>query len=779
MATTIVDWANDGTLPQTKTSGNWTPSNFNAGKFRQPWSPTNASTHSTWRPASLTYWAVLTTNDVNGAALWIEWDPGTSTHRFLVVAVDGSTFLAAVAVTWAAAPSGMRYTVDQSSAAAGASTLALEGFATGNGTTSGWTRASIFPGANLYLGVWGAGGFGINASTFGDIDDGNDSVAGAATLTVPAAISTTGQLTRNRSATMAAAAAITTTATPTRNRAATLAAAAAIATTAVATRQRLAAVNVPAVITTGLVRGIAAAATLTIAATIATDLTKTSGASGAAALAIPAAITTTGELTRNRAATLTVPAALATTGVATRQRAATLTVPATLTTDLVGSGSFGPGSSSSAINPIASGTAATLTAPGGFLPGGGSVDADGRTPTAVNVRAGSAILAFFGRPAAASGSLTDNDGGTFTDRFVEPVVGWPDWETGIALRLNVGAKTGYQVTTPSVANDEATLSWAEYIGAGRIGATTSVFRASGTTQISAAVDLDGPGWVDVSWCGDAGTYGAEGFDWTVQAVGEGVNLGDWQVVEHRLKNHTNGWIQHKRWRRYFPTGGTGIQLTINAATLEPTQGARFYATPIQDAFHSGAVLTVPAALDTTATVTRSRSAALTIPAAIATTGELTRNRAAELAVPAAIATEITRGLTGAAEFAVPAAIATTGTLTRQRAAELAIAAALATTLDHTPTVHGAASLAIPAELATTGTLTRNRSAAAAIAASLTTTGTLTRNRAAALTVPAAIHTNLDNPADNPAGSLGFAFPPVAPIVDDFVDEIETPDPDTV
>lgn len=94
-------------------------------------------------------------------------------------------------------------------------------------------------------------------------------------------------------------------------------------------------------------------------------------------------------------------------------------------------------------------------------------------------------------------------------------------------------------------------------------------------------------------------------------------------------------------------------------------------------------------------------------------------------------------------------------------------------------MHGAASLAIPAELATTGTLTRNRSAAAAIAASLTTTGTLTRNRAAALTVPAAIHTNLDNPADNPAGSLGFAFPPVAPIVDDFVEEIETPDPDTV
>lgn len=185
MATTLVDWLNDGTLPQTKTSGNWTPSAFNTGKFRQTWTPTNASSHSTWRPASLTYWAILTTNDVNGAALWLEWDPGGSTHKFLVVATDGSTYLASPTITWAAGAS-IVYVVDQSSASTNASTLTLSGLLTGNGTTAGWTRQSIFGGANLYLGVWGAGGFGINASTFSDIDDGNDSIAGTGTPTVAA-----------------------------------------------------------------------------------------------------------------------------------------------------------------------------------------------------------------------------------------------------------------------------------------------------------------------------------------------------------------------------------------------------------------------------------------------------------------------------------------------------------------------------------------------------------------------------------------------------------------
>lgn len=190
MATTIVDWINDGTLPQTKASGSWTPSQFNTGKFRQTWSPTNASTHSTWRPASTTYWALTSTNDANGGGLWLEWDPGTSTHTLMVVSaatglpISGGTR----AITWGAAPS-ITYTVDQSSATAGASTLTVAGASTGNGTSSGYTRENILTGANLYLGVWGSGGFGLVASTFGDVDDGNDSTAGTGTPAVGAVTS--------------------------------------------------------------------------------------------------------------------------------------------------------------------------------------------------------------------------------------------------------------------------------------------------------------------------------------------------------------------------------------------------------------------------------------------------------------------------------------------------------------------------------------------------------------------------------------------------------------
>lgn len=382
-----------------------------------------------------------------------------------------------------------------------------------------------------------------------------------------------------------------------------------------------------------------------------------------------------------------------------------------------------------------------------------------------------------------SGAITDNKGNSYADRFVEAVVGWPAWETGIALATNITGGTNHVVTTGSVANDEATLGWDEFLGAGRIGATTSVFRASGSTQISAAVDLDGPGWVVVDWCGDSGTYGAEGFDWTVQAVGEGTTIGTWQVSGQRLKNHGNGWIQWKRWRRYFPTGGTGIQLTINAATLEPTQGARFYATPIQDAFHAGAVLTVPAALATAGSVTRQRTAALTVPAAIATAGTAARQRTAALTIPAAISTVATKGITAAATLTIPATLATATTTTRRRAASLTIGAALATDAVRIPTVAGAASLTIAAQLTTTGALTRNRSVAATLAAQLTTTGTITRRRGATLVITAAIYTNLDNltAGGGAAADRGVLEAIVADFVDPVADEVDAPpaDPDTV
>lgn len=213
MAITLADWLNDGTLPQNKTSGNWTPSAFNTGRFRQrDWAPTNASTHASWRPTSLTFWALLTTNEANGSGVWLEWDPGTGKHRLLFVASDGSTILAAIELTWSAAQS-MTYVVDQSSGTAGASTMTLSGASTGNGTSAGFTRQSVFSGANLYLGVWGSGGFSLNASTFGDIDDGNDAIAGtlaatlgAVTSSAAATVDTDGALTSTLGALTSAAA---------------------------------------------------------------------------------------------------------------------------------------------------------------------------------------------------------------------------------------------------------------------------------------------------------------------------------------------------------------------------------------------------------------------------------------------------------------------------------------------------------------------------------------------------------------------------------------------
>lgn len=178
MATTRVDWLNDGTIPQTKSSGNWTPADFNAGKIRFTLTFAAASTGSPWRPTSPTYWAVLTTNESNGSALWLEYFPSTGVHTLIFVASDGTTFLGSRALTWTASDD-VTITIDQSSATAGASTMAVAGAATGDGTTAGWTRESVFSGSELRFGGWAASStFNLPAGsvTTSDIDDGNDAV---------------------------------------------------------------------------------------------------------------------------------------------------------------------------------------------------------------------------------------------------------------------------------------------------------------------------------------------------------------------------------------------------------------------------------------------------------------------------------------------------------------------------------------------------------------------------------------------------------------------------
>lgn len=202
MATTLVDWLNDGTLPQTKTSGSWNPSDFNAGKVRFTLTFAAASTGSPWRPSGPTYWAVLTTNEGNGAALWLEYNPSGTTHRLLFVAADGATNLAAMTFTWGALGA-VTVTLDQSSATAGASTMTIAGAATGNGTSAGWNRASVFSGSELRFGGWAGSSFydmPAGSATTSDIDDANDAVVRTAAGVTAIGAATVASRTLDRSA---------------------------------------------------------------------------------------------------------------------------------------------------------------------------------------------------------------------------------------------------------------------------------------------------------------------------------------------------------------------------------------------------------------------------------------------------------------------------------------------------------------------------------------------------------------------------------------------------
>ncbi|MBK8743119.1 MAG: hypothetical protein IPM02_28295 [Betaproteobacteria bacterium] len=271
---------------------------------------------------------------------------------------------------------------------------------------------------------------------------------------------------------------------------------------------------------------------------------------------------------------------------------------------------FGPGVHSSAIDEFGHG-GSTLSAPGGHLPpGGGGADVDGRIPTAVDTQtSGSTIYYAVARPAAAGHTVTDNKtGNTYTelDTGNYGLGGGAAWVNATGYCIGVNGGTNHILTTPSIALNEATLGWDEIKQGHVLISHGHVFRASGATQSSPpGISVTGPAWVYVDWFGDGNTFGAEGFVWTVTAVDEGPTVGSqWQVVDSRIVNHNNGWIQWKRWRRYFSTVTANIQLTL--ASLHPTQGADFYAAAFQEtAGVSGAVtLSVPATMSPTAEVTR-------------------------------------------------------------------------------------------------------------------------------------------------------------------------------
>ncbi|MGL5362855.1 MAG: hypothetical protein ACRDBH_08245 [Bosea sp. (in: a-proteobacteria)] len=170
----VTDWQNDGTIPQSKTAGNWNPAAYNTGKIRQLWRPATASTDAGWRPtgSAFGYWPILVTNDANGGGIWLEWASGAQIHRIVVASTaSGAVIGASQPITWSANQD-ISYIVDQLSAAAGASKVTVAGALSGNGDGAGYTRADYLGGPTLTLGQYP--GFTMRPSVFGDVDDGVD-----------------------------------------------------------------------------------------------------------------------------------------------------------------------------------------------------------------------------------------------------------------------------------------------------------------------------------------------------------------------------------------------------------------------------------------------------------------------------------------------------------------------------------------------------------------------------------------------------------------------------
>jgi hypothetical protein len=222
---------------------------------------------------------------------------------------------------------------------------------------------------------------------------------------------------------------------------------------------------------------------------------------------------------------------------------------------------------------------------------------DGRIPTAVDTQtSGSAIYYAVARPAAASHTVTDNKGNTYTelDTGNYGLGAGANWVNATGYRIGANGGNNHVLTTPSIAFDEATLAWDEIKQGNVLVSHGHVFRPSGQTQSSPpGISVTGPAWVYIDWFGNGNTFGAEGFVWTVTAVDEGPTVGSqWQVVDSRIVNHNNGWIQWKRWRRYFPTATQDIQLSL--AALIPAQGADFYAAAFQETAPNAVVRSTPA-----------------------------------------------------------------------------------------------------------------------------------------------------------------------------------------
>jgi hypothetical protein len=383
-------------------------------------------------------------------------------------------------------------------------------------------------------------------------------------------------------------------------------------------------------------------------------------------------------------------------------------------------GGFGPGVSTSGIWTFGH-SAVECTIPGGYLPGGTGPDMDGRTPTQINTEAsGSTFYVVVARPVATvDKTVTDNKGNTYTSLLTEDYGGAFAWESEILVCVDGTGGTDHEITADGLINDELTFGFDEIKQCAYLADFGTVFIASGETQISPiGVDLKGPGWVYVDWLGNGPTDGAEGAVWTVTAQDEGSTVGSqWQVVDARITNHTDGWIQWKRWRRFYAAATTDIRLQL--ASLAPVQGARWYAAAFMEAnvTDSEVALTVAVGATTAAAHTRERAAALSVAIGAAATASASHERTAAIAVAVDAAAAASRSSPRSAVVSVAAGATAAAVVARERSASAAVAIGAAAAAASSGPTDRTAELPVEVGASTSASRILVRSAAAAIAAS--------------------------------------------------------------
>ena len=247
--------------------------------------------------------------------------------------------------------------------------------------------------------------------------------------------------------------------------------------------------------------------------------------------------------------------------------------------------SSGPGASTSGMW-LYGRSETSNTIPGGYLPpGSGGADADGRTPKPIDTEpSGSTFYVAVSRPSNVSDTaITDNKGNTYSAVATGDYKGiWP-LLAGVYVAVDGTGGAGHEITAKGILENELTIGFDEIKSCASLVDYATSYTTRGSKQISpSGVDLAGPGWVYVDWFGDSPTSGSEGSVWTVAAQDEGATVGSqWQVVDARLTNRNDGWIQWKRWRRYFPAAAENIQLQLSS--LSPAQGARWFTAAFGDA----------------------------------------------------------------------------------------------------------------------------------------------------------------------------------------------------